>query len=106
MTHLAYRISRWLLIAALASSIASAQAAAGFWIVPSDEARIAVGMTEAEVQQRLGQPARTRRYANMPGPSWTYEVQGAPFGRTDLEVDFGADGKVITTSERLYGSRI
>lgn len=103
--HLPPRLSRWLLTAGLALGTAAAQAAGGFAITPSDEARIAVGMTEAEVQQHLGPPARARQYPNRPGPSWTYEVQGAPFGRTDFDIDFGADGKVVTTFERLYGSR-
>ena len=103
--HIASRISRWLLIAGLASSAAAVQAAAGYWITPSDEARISVGMTEAEVRQLFGPPVRTRHYPNRPGPSWTYEVRGAPFGRTDFNIDFGADGKVVITSEYLYGSR-
>lgn len=102
--HLASRISRRLLIAGLACCATLTQAAGGFSITPSDEARIAVGMTEAEVRQHLGPPARARQYPNRPGPSWTYEVQGAPFGRTDFDIDFGADGKVVTTFERLYGS--
>ena len=97
-------ILRWLLTIGLAFCAAAARAAGGFSITPSDEARIAVGMTEAEVQQHLGPPARTRHYPNSPGPSWTYAVQGAPFGRTDFDIDFGADGKVVSTWERLYGS--
>ena len=104
--HIASRISRWLLTAGLASSAAAAQAAGGYWITPSDEARISVGMTEAEVRQLFGPPVRTRHYPNKPGPSWAYEVQGAPFGRTDFNIDFGADGKVAITSEYVYGSRI
>jgi len=101
---LASRISRGLLIAGLAFGATLAQAAAGYSITPSDEARIAVGMTAAEVQQNLGPPARTRQYPNKPGPSWTYAVRGAQFGRTDFDVDFSADGKVVTTFERVYGS--
>jgi hypothetical protein len=77
-----------------------------YWITPSDEARISVGMTEAEVRQLFAPPARPRHYPNKPGPSWAYEVQGAPFGRTDFNIDFGADGKVAITSEHVYGSRI
>lgn len=102
--QLASRISGWLLSTVLAACAALAQAAGGFSITPSDEARISVGMTQAEVQHSLGPPARTRHYPNSPGPSWTYEVRGAPFGRTDFDIDFGADGKVVTTFERLYGS--
>ena len=103
--HLASRISHWLVIAGLAFCAALAQAAGGFSIAQSDEARIAVGMSEAEVQQNLGPPARTRHYPQRSGPSWSYEVVGAPFGRTDFDIDFGGDGKVVSTSERLYGSR-
>ena len=99
------RISRWLLTAGLAVCAAAAEAAGGFSITPSDEGRIAVGMSEADVQQHLGPPARARRYPNALGPTWTYAVQGAPFGRTDFDIDFGADGKVVSTNERLYGSR-
>jgi hypothetical protein len=98
------RILRWLLTAGLALCAAAAQAAGGFSITQSDEASVAVGMSEAEVQQNLGPPARTRQYRGGPGPTWTYEVRGAPFGRTDFDIDFGADGKVVSTSERLYGS--
>jgi hypothetical protein len=83
---------------------AAAQAAGGFSIAQSDEVSVAVGMSEAEVQQNLGPPARTRQYPGGPGPSWTYAVQGAPFGRTDFDIDFGADGRVVSTYERLYGS--
>jgi hypothetical protein len=96
---------RWLLTTGLAFCAAAAQAAGGFSITQSDEGRIAVGMSEAEVRQNLGPPARTRQYPSNPGPSWTYEVQGAPFGRTDFDIDFSADGKVVSTYERLYGSR-
>ena len=98
------RILRCLLIIGLAFCAAAAEAAGGFSITQSDEARVAVGMTEAEVQQNLGPPAHTRHYPNRPGPSWTYDVRAAPFGRTDFDIDFGADGKVVTTFERLYGS--
>ena len=102
--QLASRISVWLLSTVLAFYAAVAQAAGGFSITQSDEGRVTVGMTQAEVQQVLGPPARTRHYPNSPGPSWSYDVRGAPFGRTDFDIDFGADGKVVTTFERLYGS--
>src|SRR5258705_11067233 len=103
--HLGSRITQWLMTAGLAFCATLAQAAGGFSITPSDEARIAVGMTDVEVRQNLGPPARARQYPQRSGPTWTYEVQAAPFGRTDFDIDFGADGKVVSTSERLYGSR-
>jgi hypothetical protein len=80
-----------------------AHAASGYSITPGDESSISIGMTDAEVRDRLGPPAHIRQYPNRPGPSWTYEVRGAPFGRTDFDIDFGADGKVVTTFEKLYG---
>jgi hypothetical protein len=100
---LAPRISGWLLSAGLTFFATMVHAASGYSIAPGDEARVAVGMTEAEVRQQLGPPAHTRQYPNQPGTSWTYEVRGAPFGRTDFDIDFGADGKVVTTFEKLYG---
>jgi hypothetical protein len=99
------RIVLGLLTAGLAFCAAAAEAANGFSITQNDEARAAVGMSEAEVRQNLGPPARTRQYRDGPGPTWTYEVQAAPFGRTDFDIDFGADGKVASVGERLYGSR-
>ena len=36
-------------------------------------------------------------FADGYGDGWTYEVQGAPFGRTDFDIDSGADGKVVST---------
>jgi hypothetical protein len=102
--HIGPRILLRLSTTGLALCAAAADAAGGFWITQGDEARIAVGMSEAEVRQNLGPPAHARQYRGRTGPSWTYEVQGAPFGRTDFDVDFDADGKVASTNERLYGS--
>ena len=58
-------------------------------------------MTAAEVQQTLGRPANIEKYPYAPGPSWTYEVAGAPFGRTDFNIDFGSDGKVASAGENV-----
>jgi hypothetical protein len=89
----------WLLATGLAFGAAAAQAASGVWITEAQETKVAVGMTAAEVQQNLGRPARIEQYPYAPGPTWTYEVSGAPFGWTDFDIDFGSDGKVASVGE-------
>jgi hypothetical protein len=81
-----------------------AQAASGFNITQSDETRVAIGMDSSEVQRSLGPPEKVFRYPRQPGPTWTYNVVGAPFGITKFDVDFGADGKVVSASERIIGT--
>ena len=93
----------WLLAAGLAFGAAAAQAASGVTITASDEAKVAVGMTATEVQQNLGRPADIISYRNESGPTWTYEVVGAPFGITEFDVDFGSDGNVVSVGERVLG---
>ena len=93
----------WLLAAGLAFGAAAAQAAGGVTITASDEAKVAVGMSATEVQQNLGRPADKVTYRNETGPTWAYNVDGAPFGVTEFDVDFGSDGKVVSASERVLG---
>lgn len=97
------RLAGWLL-AALAPISVSAQAPAGFTVSAKQENTIAVGMSAAEVRQLLGRPARDVQYGNAPGPIWTYTVMGALFGKTEFNVEFGADGKVIAKGEIVIGS--
>lgn len=97
------RTSSCLLAAGLAFGAAAAQAASGVTITESQETRVAVGMSTAEVQQNLGRPADIVKYRNASGPTWTYEVVGAPFGMTDFDVNFGSDGKVASVGERVIG---
>jgi outer membrane protein assembly factor BamE (lipoprotein component of BamABCDE complex) len=84
--------------AALLLSAIAAQAAGGFVVNAKDEARVSVGMTRDEVRQALGRPAHNLKYRNEPGRTWTYGVVGS----TDkvFDVDFSADGKVLTMGER------
>ena len=98
------RATRWLFAAAIAFGAAAAEAASGVSITQSDEASVKVGMTTADVEQVLGRPARVVNYRTAPGPTWTYHVIAAPFGMTDFEVSFGADGKVVWANERIIGS--
>ena len=95
---------RWLIVGAFCVVSTLAQAASGFNITQSDETRVAIGMDSSEVQRSLGPPETVFRYPRQPGPTWTYNVVGAPFGITKFDVDFGADGKVVSASERIIGT--
>src|SRR4030095_3641551 len=97
------RATPWLLAAGLALSGATAQAANGVWMTQSEETAVKVGMSTSEVERVLGRPARIVSYRDAPGPTWTYHVAGAPFGMTDFDVSYGADGKVLYASERIIG---
>jgi len=102
---MAYHTSyRWLIVGAFSIVSALAQAAAGFNIVQSDESKVAVGMDATEVNGAIGTPERVITYPRQPGPTWTYNVVGAPFGITKFDVNFGADGKVVSTNERIVGA--
>jgi len=93
----------WLLAAGLAFGAATAEAASGVTITASQETKVAVGMSEAEVQQSLGRPADIVKYRNAAGPTWVYGVDGATFGVTEFDVDFGSDGKVASAAESVLG---
>jgi hypothetical protein len=104
MTSKIYRRTmHWLLAAGLAFGAAAAQAAGGVSIIQSQETKVAVGMSASEVQQSLGRPADIVRYRTDSGPTWIYEVVGAPFGETEFLVDFGSDGMVASAGERVLG---
>jgi outer membrane protein assembly factor BamE (lipoprotein component of BamABCDE complex) len=87
-----------LLAAGLFVGVAAAQAASGVNITPVQEMRVTPGMTAAEVQQVLGRPARNIRYGAEPGRTFTYQVIGKDY--TVFDVDFSADGRVVSTDER------
>jgi hypothetical protein len=95
---------RRLIVAAFCVVSALAQAASGYNIVQSDEGKVAIGMDTTQVQNSLGPPERIFQYPRQPGPTWTYNVVGAPFGITKFDVDFGADGKVASATERIIGN--
>jgi hypothetical protein len=98
------RLTGWLL-AGLVLMSADALAENGFTVTTSRENVVAIGMTTSEVQQLLGRPARAARYGNTPGPVWTYRVVDPLFGRTEFNVDFGADERVIAKGEVVIGSQ-
>ena len=95
---------RWLIVCAFSIVSALAQAASGYNITQSEESKVTIGMDTTEVQRSLGPPERIFTYPRQPGPTWTYNVVGAPFGITKFDVDFGADGKVVSATERIIGN--
>ena len=97
------RFTGWLL-GGLVLSSAAAQAQNGFTIFTSQENVVTIGMSASEVRQLLGRPARAIQYRSAPGPTWTYRVVDALFGRTDFVIEFGPDEKVIAKGEMVIGS--
>ncbi len=97
------RFAGWLL-AGLAAISAEVQADNGFTVTTSRESAVAIGMSTSEVRQLLGRPARAVRYGNSPGPVWTYRVVDPLFGRTEFNIEFGADEKVLAKGEVVIGS--
>lgn len=95
---------RILLTATLLLGAAAAQAAGGYIVTATQEKMITVGMTRSEVMTALGRPAHNLKYRAEPGRTWTYGVRGGPDTGAGEEkvfdVDFGADGKVMSTGER------
>jgi outer membrane protein assembly factor BamE (lipoprotein component of BamABCDE complex) len=90
------------LAACILLSGASAFAASGFTMAPTQEAQITVGMSRDEVRGMLGRPAHNMKYMNEPGRTWTYGVVGKNVvENTVFDVDFGSDGKVMQSNERL-----
>jgi len=57
-------------------------------------------MSTAEVQAALGHPEQNIHYRNEPGPTFTYQVSGTQ-GTTVFDVDFDANGRVASASERV-----
>jgi len=60
-------------------------------------------MDRAAVQQALGTPEINVQYLNEPGRTWSYQVIGTESKLFD--VDFSANGKVLSTSERIVDDR-
>jgi hypothetical protein len=97
------RLAGWLL-AVLLLALAEAHAASGFTVTTSQEDAVAIGMTTSQVQEALGRPARVAKYRISPGPIWTYRVIAPLFGKTEFNVEFGADDRVIAKSEYVVGN--
>src|SRR5690349_12300778 len=96
------RLIGWWLAGLVLISV-EAHAESGFTITRSQESAITVGMGTADVQRVLGRPERAVRYRNAPGPIWTYRVVDPLFGKTEFNVEFSADDRVIATGEVVIG---
>jgi hypothetical protein len=85
-------------LAAFGLAALGAQAAIGLQVTKDQEAQIRPGMSLDDVRGALGQPASHVKYGSDPGPTCTYRVAG---GTDNLyDVDFGADGRVLSAHER------
>jgi outer membrane protein assembly factor BamE (lipoprotein component of BamABCDE complex) len=94
-------LARLLVTTGMALSGVAAHAASGYSVNPVDEQRVSVGMTQADVLQALGKPAIKQRFANEPGPTWSYSLPGDLTHQTLFDVDFSANGRVLSIGERF-----
>ena len=62
------------------------------------------GMTQDEVQQVLGRPARTQHYSLSQSTTWTYDVDPLAAEQVIFDVDFNAQGRVAASGERRLPS--
>jgi outer membrane protein assembly factor BamE (lipoprotein component of BamABCDE complex) len=93
-----YRGLRSALCAALFFGAAAVQAASGYTVTVAQQAQIKPGMTRDQVRLTLGRPAHNVKYRAEPGRTWTYGVAGSE--EKVFDIDFAADGKVASTSQR------
>jgi outer membrane protein assembly factor BamE (lipoprotein component of BamABCDE complex) len=91
---------RILLAAGWFAVAAAAQAASGITVTAGQEMKVTPGMSAAEVERTLGRPAQNMLYGNEPGRTFTYQV----IDREDtlFDVDFDANGRVVSTNERQH----
>jgi outer membrane protein assembly factor BamE (lipoprotein component of BamABCDE complex) len=85
--------------AALLFGVAAVQAATGFTVTLAQEKLITVGMSRDMVRSTLGRPAHNVKFRAEPGRTWTYGVVGT--ADKVFDIDFAADGKVVSVSERV-----
>ena len=93
------RIAPWLFATGLALGAGVASASNGFTVTHEQESLVKVGMSAGEVQQALGQPARTATLRNQSGPTWTYDV-AASWDHAVFQIDFDGAGKVASVDQR------
>lgn len=88
------------LAAAIALSLfgTAAYGAGGISVTKREAQTIQAGMSTADVQRLLGQPASNVQYRNEPGPIWLYHVTDA-IDPVFFEIAFDRDGKVAGTSQ-------
>lgn len=90
---------RLMVMAGCVFCTALSHAASGFTVRPSQEGLVTPGMSLTQVRQTLGHPSQSIQYRNQPGPTFTYRVIGT--GDTLFDVDFDANGQVVSTNERI-----
>jgi len=101
-TSLKTHASRALFALGLAVGAIAAHAAGGVSVLPSQESLVQPGMSQTDVKQALGRPARNEKFMAENGPTWTYDVATSETdGHTLFDVDFSADGRVVSASERI-----
>ena len=96
-------LKKTVLAMSLSGAALMALAANGYTVTPKQAVTIKPGMTSAEVRALIGRPAHSLKFRKDPGRTWIYDVNEAniPNTHTVFYVDFGADNKVVATSERL-----
>jgi len=91
-----------LLTVGLALGVASAHAR-DYNVTHDQEQLVQPGMTADALKAVLGSPAAVEAVGSEPGPIWTYQVANVssaiPDGRTLFDIQFGADGRVISANE-------
>lgn len=68
-----------------------------------EDAQIAKGMSQSEVEQALGEPIDKHGYVNsVGGITWTYELKDNTSSSSDYiyEVDFSMDRRVVSSGKR------
>lgn len=82
---------------------ASTFAATGMSISRSQSELISKGMTSTQVREKLGRPAHQLKQMKSAGRTWIYDINqvNIPSTHVVFYVEFGGDGKVIATSERM-----
>jgi outer membrane protein assembly factor BamE (lipoprotein component of BamABCDE complex) len=95
LTHKGLRAA---VCAALFMGVAAVQAATGYTVTAAQEKQISVGMTRDMVRMTLGRPAHNVKFRAEPGRTWTYGIVGT--ADKVFDIDFAADGKVASMSER------
>lgn len=103
MNHITSRsITRIALATSVWLAASTVYAATGFTVSKMQETQITVGMSRANVQSLLGRPSHNMKFINEPGRTWTYGVIGNGVAEnTVFDVDFSADGQVLSSSERI-----
>jgi outer membrane protein assembly factor BamE (lipoprotein component of BamABCDE complex) len=94
------RITHGIAAAGLALGLVAAHATSGYTVTKQQEGLVSVGMSQSDVMAAIGTPDSNVQYGNEQGRTFTYRLTGDP--ETLFDIDFDADGKVLSTSEREW----